>query len=73
MFISYKQSMRQAAETSEAAFASIAFCAWLSGQSNLGIKSSQLAQVTLAESHAQKAMEANAASEVSAACLILCL
>ena len=31
------------------------------------------AQVTLAESHAQKAMEARAASEVSAACLILCL
>ena len=32
MFISYKQSMRQAAETSEAAFASIAFCAWLSAR-----------------------------------------
>ena len=29
------------------------------------------AQVALAESHAQKAMEAKAASEVSAACLIL--
>ena len=32
MFISYKQSMRQAAETSEAALASIAFCAWLSAR-----------------------------------------
>jgi hypothetical protein len=31
------------------------------------------AQVALADSHAQKALEAKAASEVAAACLITCL
>ena len=38
MFISYKQSMRQAAETSETAFASIAFCAWLSARATWASK-----------------------------------
>ena len=38
MFIPYKQSMRQAAETSEAALASIAFCAWLSARATWASK-----------------------------------
>jgi len=38
MFISYKQVMRQAAETSEAAFASSAFCAWLSARATWASK-----------------------------------